>query len=201
MLVFFFRASLAADDDTEPKCGTSKAPSLESWHSYSLDSCCSQFYFWPLGWRVMPASRSFPAGILGTSGSRRPSLSGRYSVLVSFGNTANSLRAARTDFTSPVTALIGSGWRRTPLESSTNSAVSLLEQEKHCQHAKEEKREAQPCHVVHRNLGIPHQCQHHQKQNESDAATADNSVFRMAFKDAPEYERVEGKQSYASCRV
>ncbi len=90
---------------------------------------------------------------------------------------------------------------RTPLESSANSAVSLLEQEKHCQHAEEEKRKAQPCHVVHGTWGNPHQCQHHQKQNESDAATADNSVFRMAFKDAPEYERVEGKQPYASCRV
>src|ERR1700722_2160553 len=120
MLVFFFRASLAADDDTEPKCGTSKAPSLESWHSYSLDSCCSQFYFWSLGWRVMPASQSFPAGILGTSGSRRPSLSGRYSVLVSFGNTANSLRAARTDFTSPVTAFTRtSECSNTPLSSHT----------------------------------------------------------------------------------
>ncbi len=45
MLVFFVRASIAADDVTEPKCGTSKAPSLESWPSYSLGSCCSQFYF------------------------------------------------------------------------------------------------------------------------------------------------------------
>jgi hypothetical protein len=37
-------------------------------------------------------------------------------------------------------ALIRTCWRRTPLESSAYCAVSLLEQEKHRQHAEEEDR-------------------------------------------------------------
>ena len=97
------------------------------------------------------------ASKLGPSGKSPPSQNeGGAPGLTPYSTTFNELLSIRwccVDLLRPP-PLIGSGWRRTPLESSANSAVSLLEQEKHCQHAEEEKREAQPCHVVHRNLGI-----------------------------------------------
>lgn len=84
---------------------------------------------------------------------------------------------------------------------STYCAVSLLEQEEHRQHAEEEKRRSQPRHVVDRKSGDSHQCQHHQKEHECDAAALYNSVSRIIFEGTPENERVKEKKPDASCHV
>lgn len=69
------------------------------------------------------------------------------------------------------------------------------------QHAKEEERRSQPRHVVDRKSGDSHQCQHHQKEHECDAAALYDSVSRIIFEGTPENERVKGKKPYASCHV